>query len=69
MPSFSIQCRQRSCSASTWQPQPQKKRPKTAVTKIIAAKNSRPALTIDDRLKAMASEGSTGVTELPVLSQ
>jgi len=36
---------------------------------IVTQKKMSPALTIPARVNAMASEGSTGVTERPVVSQ
>ncbi len=48
-----------------WHPQPQKNRPKTAVTRIAATKKTRPVLTIPCLANSMPSDGSTGLSVTP----
>src|SRR5215203_5073744 len=69
MPAFWRSDRQRSWRATRWQPQPQNQRPNTAVARAAAAKKTSPALTIPSRPRAIPSDGSTGVTVFPAISQ
>ena len=59
----------RSCKATTWQAQPQKKRPNTSVLAISARNSRKPALILPSSTVCIASDGSTGVSVLPVASQ
>ncbi len=68
-PNLSSSDRERSCSATRWQAQPQKKRPNTAVRTIVTAKKISPKLTTPETANAAASEGSTGVKVLPFANQ
>ena len=67
-PHFFIIHAQRSCSATTWQPQPQKNRPKTSVLRIATAKKIAPAFTCPSSRVFIDSLGSTGETVLPLAS-
>jgi hypothetical protein len=69
MPSLPSSQEQRSCTATRWQAQPQKKRPNTSVPAISVTNSTKPALMRPTSMVSIASDGSSGVIVLPVAYQ
>ena len=60
-PSLVMRCAHTSWSATMWQPQPQKNRPKTTVASSARAKKMKPAFSLPTSSVYIASLGSTGL--------
>jgi len=65
-PSLFMSQEHRSWSATTWQPQPQKYRPKMSVERIATTKKMKPALMSPSSRVCIDSLGSTGEMVEPV---
>ena len=67
MPAFFMIQPQRSCSITTWHPQPQNQRPRIAVEASASAKKMKPTVTTPYLRVSIASEGSIGASVVPVI--